>query len=146
MFTPSTRRITTSLVSGHFRRFSSFSRMGMNQNNTNDKSKYATWNQRPWLEQKEKDNQKEQPQYDSQCYLCPGSKRTHGDVNPKYTPTFVLWMVLLLFKMVSRHPQTTTNKMICYVPKEYEANVTLFVFHHDTIWLWQKLQQMILFK
>ncbi|KAI9245561.1 galactose-1-phosphate uridylyltransferase [Phascolomyces articulosus] len=45
-------------------------------------------NQRPWQGQKEKVNQEDRPHYDSQCYLCPGNKRAHGDINPNYTSTF----------------------------------------------------------
>ncbi|KAI8137020.1 galactose-1-phosphate uridylyltransferase [Fennellomyces sp. T-0311] len=46
-------------------------------------------NKRPWQGQQEKPNPEVRPQYDPQCYLCPGNKRAHGDVNPKYTSTFM---------------------------------------------------------
>ena len=29
------------------------------------------------------------PDYDPECYLCPGNKRAQGDSNPKYESTFV---------------------------------------------------------
>ena len=39
---------------------------------------------RPWLGKNEilKDNK--QPEYDPDCYLCPGNKRANGIVNEKY--------------------------------------------------------------
>jgi len=40
---------------------------------------------RPWQGKVEKVNlDDEQPQYDESCYLCPGNKRSNGEVNPKY--------------------------------------------------------------
>jgi len=45
--------------------------------------------QRPWQGQVEKAAQPSQPQYDPQCYLCPGNSRAGGARNPAYTSTFV---------------------------------------------------------
>lgn len=44
---------------------------------------------RPWLGQVEKTPPEDRPQYDPQCYLCPGNTRAGGHVNPQYTTTFV---------------------------------------------------------
>ena len=44
---------------------------------------------RPWLGQVEKLPPEIRPSYDPKCYLCPGNTRVNGDVNPKYTGTFV---------------------------------------------------------
>jgi UDPglucose--hexose-1-phosphate uridylyltransferase len=44
---------------------------------------------RPWLGQVEKTVSENLPQYDPDCYLCPGNKRAEGVVNPLYTSTFV---------------------------------------------------------
>ena len=44
--------------------------------------------QRPWQGQQEKSDEK-LPAYDPDCYLCPGNKRANGDMNPKYTSTFM---------------------------------------------------------
>jgi UDPglucose--hexose-1-phosphate uridylyltransferase len=44
--------------------------------------------QRPWLGQKESISE-ERPQYDSNCYLCPGNTRANGAQNPQYQSTFV---------------------------------------------------------
>jgi UDPglucose--hexose-1-phosphate uridylyltransferase len=45
--------------------------------------------QRPWQGQVESDNAQEQPEYDPECYLCPGNARAGGARNPHYTSTFV---------------------------------------------------------
>ena len=44
---------------------------------------------RPWLGQIERVAPEKRPQYDPQCYLCPGNKRAGNAVNPKYTSTLV---------------------------------------------------------
>ncbi|ERS97473.1 galactose-1-phosphate uridylyltransferase [Sporothrix schenckii ATCC 58251] len=44
---------------------------------------------RPWQGQQEAPSKNTLPEYDPQCYLCPGNKRAQGDVNPVYDDTFV---------------------------------------------------------
>jgi len=44
---------------------------------------------RPWQGQVEEAAIARQPQYDPQCYLCPGNARAGGVRNPPYTSTFV---------------------------------------------------------
>ena len=45
--------------------------------------------QRPWQGQVEKHAAEAKPQYDPNCYLCPGNSRAGGHKNPDYTSTFV---------------------------------------------------------
>jgi UDPglucose--hexose-1-phosphate uridylyltransferase len=45
--------------------------------------------QRPWMGQMEKAAGPPPLTYDPDCYLCPGNRRAHGDVNPPYEHTFV---------------------------------------------------------
>ncbi len=45
--------------------------------------------QRPWQGQVEEVAVEKQPEYDPQCYLCPGNARAGGVRNPEYTSTFV---------------------------------------------------------
>jgi UDPglucose--hexose-1-phosphate uridylyltransferase len=45
--------------------------------------------QRPWLGQTEPVARERRPAHDPGCYLCPGSTRASGAVNPAYTGTFV---------------------------------------------------------
>jgi UDPglucose--hexose-1-phosphate uridylyltransferase len=44
---------------------------------------------RPWLGAEEPEPPEERPEYDPDCYLCPGNTRASGDVNPPYGSTFV---------------------------------------------------------
>lgn len=44
---------------------------------------------RPWQGQVEKAPQDNRPEYDPQCYLCPGNERAGGLHNPDYKETFV---------------------------------------------------------
>lgn len=44
---------------------------------------------RPWLGQVEKTPPENLPEYDPECYLCPGNRRSGGIINPPYTSTFV---------------------------------------------------------
>jgi len=43
---------------------------------------------RPWQGQQESLNEEKRPDYDPDCYLCPGNTRAGGKVNPNYTGTF----------------------------------------------------------
>jgi len=45
--------------------------------------------QRPWQGQVEENDAPQQPEYDPECYLCPGNSRAGGVRNPVYTSTFV---------------------------------------------------------
>lgn len=44
---------------------------------------------RPWQGQVESRDASTQPEYDPECYLCPGNARAGGVRNPNYTSTFV---------------------------------------------------------
>lgn len=44
---------------------------------------------RPWQGQSEILDEEVKPAYDEACYLCSGNTRINGEVNPKYTKTFV---------------------------------------------------------
>ncbi|EIW85331.1 galactose-1-phosphate uridylyltransferase [Coniophora puteana RWD-64-598 SS2] len=44
---------------------------------------------RPWLGQTEAPQLSTLPEYDPECYLCPGNTRVGGKVNDKYTSTLV---------------------------------------------------------
>ena len=45
--------------------------------------------QRPWQGQVEVSDAPAQPDYDPECYLCPGNPRAGGMHNPPYSSTFV---------------------------------------------------------
>ncbi len=44
---------------------------------------------RPWQGQVESPAPPAIPAYDPECYMCPGNMRVSGDVNPKYSATYV---------------------------------------------------------
>ncbi len=44
---------------------------------------------RPWQGQVEKIDEEKRPAYDKDCFLCSGNARINGEVNPRYTETFV---------------------------------------------------------
>jgi UDPglucose--hexose-1-phosphate uridylyltransferase len=45
-------------------------------------------NARPWQGRIETPDQAQPPEYDANCYLCPGNERAHGVRNPRYASTF----------------------------------------------------------
>ncbi|NIW48361.1 MAG: galactose-1-phosphate uridylyltransferase, partial [Gammaproteobacteria bacterium] len=47
------------------------------------------WTQRPWKGQMEKVSPVKLPEYDPDCYLCPGNTRSGGKINEEYSGTFV---------------------------------------------------------
>ena len=44
---------------------------------------------RPWQGELYTDKGKKRPEYDPECYLCPGNKRANGEINPDYKSTYV---------------------------------------------------------
>src|SRR5204863_9603660 len=45
-------------------------------------------NARPWQGRVETPEPAQPPEYDANCYLCPGNERAHGVRNPPYASTF----------------------------------------------------------
>ena len=44
---------------------------------------------RPWQGEISNPGSQTLPEYDADCYLCPGNKRANGEINPQYENTFV---------------------------------------------------------
>ncbi|MGC1385147.1 MAG: UDP-glucose--hexose-1-phosphate uridylyltransferase [Candidatus Acidiferrales bacterium] len=44
---------------------------------------------RPWQGQVESSASPAVPEYDPECYMCPGNKRAGGEVNPQYAKTYI---------------------------------------------------------
>ena len=44
---------------------------------------------RPWQGEVSETEDQSRPEYDPDCYLCPGNKRANGEINPRYSNTFV---------------------------------------------------------
>ncbi|MCF6130961.1 UDP-glucose--hexose-1-phosphate uridylyltransferase [Flavobacterium wongokense] len=91
-------------------------------------------NKRPWQGQNEKLHEDNRPEYDSECYLCPGNVRSNGIKNPEYTDCYVFEndFSALLQEEVSFEneasnlfqlkPERGINKVVCFSPKH---NLTL---------------------
>lgn len=90
--------------------------------------------QRPWQGQQEKTEQTSLPEYDPSCYLCPGNKRSNGEINENYSQTYVfdndfpaLGREEVLFEnsknqLFQTAPEQGVNRVICFSPKH---NLTL---------------------
>lgn len=46
-------------------------------------------NKRPWQGKEEEQAAGQKPDYEANCYLCPGNKRTGGSKNPDYKSTYI---------------------------------------------------------
>lgn len=89
---------------------------------------------RPWLGQQEKVAGNDRPEYDPDCYLCPGNSRTSGVRNPDYTGTYVFendFRALLDEESTGIEPEhplleradiNGTCRVLCFSPRH---NVTL---------------------
>lgn len=84
---------------------------------------------RPWQGQNEKLPTAVLPKYDASCYLCPGNKRSNGEINPDYKATFVFdndFPALLneeVTPISNRHallqlkPEQGINRVVCFSPR-----------------------------
>ncbi len=85
--------------------------------------------QRPWLGQVEKTADDNHPQYDPQCYLCPGNARAGGLQNPPYENTFVFTNDFAALtpgftqtaapetNLLKAQPVNGTCRVICFSPR-----------------------------
>jgi len=99
-------------------------------------------NTRPW-QGAEKILPKQNPPYDPDCYLCPGNKRVHGDINPEYGDLFIFENDHPVVSMdAPRINDTQANslykhaeasgiaKVVCYDPRH---NITLSQMKLDRV-------------
>ncbi|MDR6966685.1 UDPglucose--hexose-1-phosphate uridylyltransferase [Flavobacterium arsenatis] len=89
---------------------------------------------RPWQGQNESVSANTLPEYDPECYLCAGNKRSNGVQNENYSDTYVFendFAALLQEEVRDETPQSDLfqfkpergiNKVICFSPKH---NLTL---------------------
>lgn len=85
--------------------------------------------QRPWQGEVEKTAREETPQYDPECYLCPGNARARGARNPGYTGTFAFdndYPALLPDTpeisedeagLIAARPERGVCRVICFSPR-----------------------------
>jgi UDPglucose--hexose-1-phosphate uridylyltransferase len=84
---------------------------------------------RPWQGQKENEVTDLRPEFDPQCYLCPGNTRANGVTNPDYKDVYVFdndFPALLLDEVAATEdgnalfrlrPERGLNKVVCFSPK-----------------------------
>lgn len=84
---------------------------------------------RPWIGETVEKSSKELPDYDADCYLCPGNKRISGIQNPHYKQTFVFdndhacvdWnapdVQEISQGIYKKRPARGIARVICYSPK-----------------------------
>jgi UDPglucose--hexose-1-phosphate uridylyltransferase len=90
---------------------------------------------RPWQGQKETITNDERPEYDPECYLCPGNVRANGETNPQYTSSFVFENDFAALKQeeiefeesnnptfFKAKPERGISRVVCFSPKH---NITL---------------------
>lgn len=85
--------------------------------------------QRPWQGNTEHLPPAELPQYDPNCYLCPGNIRANGNRNPQYTDTYVFtndFPALLPDAPLDADPPSAlfkaegvrgTSRVVCFSPR-----------------------------
>jgi UDPglucose--hexose-1-phosphate uridylyltransferase len=105
---------------------------------------------RPWQGQVETKPPAELPDYDANCYLCPGNERAGGHRNPRYESCFVFdndFAALLpdappVASPFPTEPARGICRVLCFSPKH---NLTLSQFDGDAmnavIAMWQEQTQ-----
>ena len=86
-------------------------------------------NRRPWQGRVEPTPAVDRPQYDPQCYLCPGNVRANGEYNPQYRSTYVFTNDYPAFlpdttsvaadqhPLLRAHTQAGTCRVMCFSPR-----------------------------
>ena len=86
---------------------------------------------RPWLGQVERTAPDQRPQYDPQCYLCPGNKRAGAAVNPPYTNTLVFVNDFSALLPDAPAESAADDKLFRVQPVRGECRVICFSPRHD---------------
>ncbi|CAE6412744.1 unnamed protein product [Rhizoctonia solani] len=87
---------------------------------------------RPWQGQTEPPQTQSLPQYDPQCYLCPGNKRSNGDTNEKYEHTYVFPNDFpALLGPPAPLPPPAPHPLLATQPVQGRCDVLVFHPRHD---------------
>jgi UDPglucose--hexose-1-phosphate uridylyltransferase len=88
--------------------------------------------QRPWQGHKEQTTAHTRPEYDPNCYLCPGNRRAGNHVNPNYTDVFVFTNDFsALLPETPKNISNSKSKFFRYQPVQGECRVICFSPRHD---------------
>ena len=86
---------------------------------------------RPWQGQQEAQNEEVLPSYDEKCFLCPGNTRISGDVNPKYTSTYVFENDFAALQKETPAFETSDSDLFQLKAEKGEAHVVCFSPDHS---------------
>jgi len=87
--------------------------------------------QRPWQGQVEKTAADTKPQYDPECYLCPGNTRAGGHRNPNYESTFVFENDFAALKPEAESVKVADRGIIVAETERGICRVVCFSPRHD---------------
>lgn len=88
-------------------------------------------NRRPWQGRIEVPSAAVRPQYDPQCYLCPGNARAAGELNPPYTSTYVFTNDFPAFLPETPQQDGTTHPLLRATGHAGTCRVVCFSPRHD---------------
>jgi UDPglucose--hexose-1-phosphate uridylyltransferase len=91
-------------------------------------------NARPWQGQIEPAAEVGVPPHDPDCYLCPGSRRAGGAINPDYQSTFVFdndFPALLPAAAIDSPPGPPDGELLLARPEPGRCRVVCFSPRHD---------------
>ena len=87
--------------------------------------------ERPWQGQVEAPQAEELPQYDPDCYLCPGNVRAGGVRNPVYQGTFVFDNDFAALRSDFAHGKFTHGELLRAESEAGKCRVVCFSPRHD---------------
>jgi len=105
---------------------------------------------RPWQGQNEAVNNEKRPAYDESCYLCAGNTRISGDVNPKYTGTYVFTNDFAALQsdspsfevndgLLQAQSETGICKVICFSPDHSKSLADMSASEiQKVVFAWQR--------
>lgn len=86
---------------------------------------------RPWQGQTEALTSTNRPQYDADCYLCPGNTRASGESNPDYREPFVFANDFPALLSTDVTEVATEHPLLKSEPESGECRVICFSPRHD---------------
>lgn len=86
---------------------------------------------RPWQGQEEETPEERRPQYDPDCYLCPGNSRAGGAQNPEYESTFVFTNDFAALKLDTPTADYNKEDLLISGGEQGTCRVICFSPRHD---------------
>ncbi|MDP4173787.1 MAG: UDP-glucose--hexose-1-phosphate uridylyltransferase [Bacteroidota bacterium] len=86
---------------------------------------------RPWQGQVEKASIEVRNQYEAECYLCPGNKRSSGEINTEYDSTFVFTNDFSALNLKTPEDSVNEKGLIVAKSEKGTCRVVCFSPRHD---------------